>query len=113
MKKIEVIIRPSKLEELKEALLLINIEGLTVSQVMGCGKQKGWKEYYRGTEVSLNMLSKVKLEMIVCEAKVEKVVETIIKESRTGEVGDGKIFISEISDVVRIRTGERGEEALI
>ena len=113
MKKIEVIIRPSKLEELKEALLLINIEGLTVSQVMGCGKQKGWKEYYRGTEVSLNMLSKVKLEMIVCEAKVEKVVETIIKESRTGEVGDGKIFISEISDVVRIRTGERGEDALI
>jgi nitrogen regulatory protein P-II 1 len=113
MKKIEVIIRPSKLEELKEALLLINIEGLTVSQVMGCGKQKGWKEYYRGTEVSLNMLSKVKLEMVVCDAKVDKVIETIIKESRTGEVGDGKIFISDISDAIRIRTGERGEDALV
>jgi nitrogen regulatory protein P-II 1 len=113
MKKIEVIIRPSKLEELKEALLLINIEGLTVSQVMGCGKQKGWKEYYRGTEVSLNMLSKVKLEMVVCDAKLDKVIETIIKESRTGEVGDGKIFISDISDVIRIRTGEKGEDALI
>lgn len=113
MKKIEVIIRPSKLEELKEALLLINIEGLTVSQVMGCGKQKGWKEYYRGTEVSLNMLSKVKLEMVVCKDKLEKVIDTIVKASRTGEVGDGKIFISDISDVIRIRTGERGVDALL
>jgi len=112
MKKIEAIIRPSKLEETKDALLLIDIDGITISQVMGCGKQKGWKEYYRGTEITLNVLQKIKLEIVVCDKKVDKVVETIIAISRSGEVGDGKIFISDISNAIRIRTGEEGEKAI-
>lgn len=112
MKKIEAIIRPSKLEEVKEALHKVNINGLTVSQVMGCGIQKGWKEFYRGTVVSLNMLPKIKLEMVLDDNDYKKVIDKIIEISRTGEVGDGKIFVSEISEVIRIRTGETGELAL-
>jgi len=112
MKKIEAIIRPSNLEELKNALLLIDIDGITISQVMGCGKQKGWKEYYRGTEITLNVLPKIRLEMVVCDEKVDNVIQTIITNSRSGEVGDGKIFISEVLNAIRIRTGEEGDSAL-
>ncbi len=112
MKKIEAIIRPAKLEELKEALLAINLDGITISQVMGAGKQLGWKEYYRGQEISLNVLPKVKLELVCTDEKVEQITETIIKYTQTGEVGDGKIFISEIQDCIRIRTRERGNSAI-
>ncbi len=112
MKKIEAIIRPSKLEELKEALLAIDIDGITITQVMGAGKQMGWKEFYRGTEVSLNVLPKVKLELVAADEKVELISETIIQYSQTGEVGDGKIFIFNLEDCIRIRTKERGEKAL-
>jgi len=112
MKKIEAIIRPSKLEELKDALLKIQVDGITITQVMGCGKQKGWKEYYRGSEVILNILPKVKMELVVSDENFEKTLETIQEYSRTGEVGDGKIFVSEISNAYRIRTGESGEAAL-
>lgn len=112
MKKIEAIIRPSKLEELKEALLAVDIDGITISQVMGAGKQMGWKEFYRGNEVSLNILPKVKLELVSSDEKVENIIDTIIQFSQTGEVGDGKIFVSELQDCIRIRTRERGEKAL-
>jgi nitrogen regulatory protein P-II 1 len=112
MKKIEAIIRPCKLEELKEALLAIELDGITISQVMGAGKQLGWKEFYRGTEISLNVLPKVKLELVTTDDKVEMIIETIIKHSQTGEVGDGKIFVSELQDCIRIRTRERGESAI-
>jgi len=112
MKKIEAIIRQSKLEGLKEALHAININGITISQVYGCGKQKGWKEYYRGDEISLNVLPKIKLELVVADTMLDRTVETIIENSRTGEIGDGKIFISDIPDCIRIRTRDRGESAL-
>jgi nitrogen regulatory protein P-II 1 len=112
MKKIEAIIRPGKLEEIKDALTKSNFNGLTVSQVMGCGLQKGRKEYYRGTEVTLNLLPKIKLEIVVKDKDVEKVIELLCQEAKTGEVGDGKIFIYNVEDAVRIRTGETGESAI-
>jgi len=112
MKKIEAIVRPGKLDEIKEALNKFNVHGLTLSQVMGCGLQKGRKEYIRGTEVTLNLLPKIKIEVVVNDSQVEQVVSIILKEARTGEVGDGKIFIYNIEEVVRIRTGERGEVAI-
>ena len=112
MKKIEAIIRPSKLEDLKEALMKANVSGLTVSQVMGAGNQHGYKEYYRGNEVILNVLPKIKLEIVTSEEKVDTIVDTIIEFSQTGEVGDGKIFISEILECIRIRTREKGVSAL-
>jgi len=115
MKKITAIVRPCKLEELKEELLKINLNGITISQVMGCGTQLGWTEFYRGAEISLNILPKVKLELVVEDGQVDTVSELIVKYSRTGEVGDigdGKIFISDITDCIRIRTGERGILAL-
>jgi nitrogen regulatory protein P-II 1 len=112
LKKIEAVIRPEKLTEIKEALHKIDINGITISQVYGCGKQKGWKEYYRGTEVSLNTLPKVKLELVIPDSKLEHTIDVIIKYAQTGEVGDGKIFITEILDCIRIRTGERGDEAI-
>ena len=112
MKKIEAIIRPNKIEDVKEALHLIDIKGITISQVMGCGKQKGWKEYYRGTELTLNVMQKIKLEMVVSDDKVDTVINTIIQASRTGEVGDGKIFISNVENAIRIRTNESGDTTL-
>ena len=112
MKKIEAIIRPGKLEEIKDALNKFNVHGLTISQVMGCGLQKGRKEFYRGTEVTLNLLPKIKIEVITKDELVEDIVTLISKEAKTGEVGDGKIFIYNVEDVVRIRTGERGEVAI-
>lgn len=112
MKKIEAIIRPGKLEEIKEALNKFNIHGLTVSQVMGCGLQKGRKEYYRGTEVTLNLLPKIKIEIVTKDQYVDEIIKLISDEAKTGDVGDGKIFVYNIEDAVRIRTGERGESAL-
>ncbi|MPN53200.1 Nitrogen regulatory protein P-II [bioreactor metagenome] len=112
MKKIEAIIRPSKLEELKEALLAINVDGLTIMQVMGFGKQRGRKEFYRGSELIVDMLPKVKIELVVLDEDYEKTLQTVIDYTRTGEVGDGKIFVSTVDDVIRIRTGENGDTAL-
>jgi nitrogen regulatory protein P-II 1 len=112
MKKIEAIIRPGKLEEIKESLNKYNIHGLTISQVMGCGLQKGRKEFYRGTEVTLNLLPKIKIEIVAKDSNVDEIIKLISEEAKTGEVGDGKIFVYNIEDVVRIRTGERGEIAI-
>ena len=109
MKKISAIIRPEKLEPLKDALFAAKVSGMTISQVHGCGNQHGWKEYYRGTEVMLNMVPKVKFEIVVDESRVDAVVDLICE---TGEVGDGKIFIFPVEEVVRIRTGERGIDAI-
>lgn len=112
MKKIEAIIRPGKLEEIKEALNKFNVNGLTISQVMGCGLQKGRKEYYRGTEVTLNLLPKIKIEIVTNDENLQDIVKIICDEARTGEVGDGKIFIYNVEDAVRIRTGEKGKDAI-
>lgn len=112
MKKIAAIVRPEKLEPLKDALSKANVDGMTVSQVQGCGNQHGWKEYYRGTEVLLNMIPKVKFELVVPDDRVEELVGIIRETAATGNVGDGKIFITAMDEVVRIRTGERGEEAI-
>lgn len=112
MKKIEAIIRPGKLEDIKETLNKYSINGLTISQVMGCGLQKGRKEFIRGTEVNLNLLPKIKIEIIAKDGAVEEIIRLITEQARTGEVGDGKIFVYNIGDVIRIRTGERGENAI-
>jgi nitrogen regulatory protein P-II 1 len=112
MKKIEAYIRPEKLEEMKAQLDMLQIYGLSINQLMGCGKQKGWKEYVRGTEVDYNFLPKIKLEMVVPDDRVEGIVTRICDIAYTGEVGDGKIFISEVIDAVRIRTRERGLDAV-
>jgi len=112
MKRIIAIVRPEKLEPLKEALFAADVSGMTVGQVMGCGNQHGWSEYYRGTEVLLNMIPKVKFELIVPDEDVDKLIDLICDTAATGEVGDGKIFISAVEEVVRIRTRERGEAAV-
>ncbi|ABP68053.1 nitrogen regulatory protein P-II [Caldicellulosiruptor saccharolyticus DSM 8903] len=112
MKKIECIIRPEKLEEVKDALNQLGIKGMTVSQVMGCGLQKGKTEYYRGVEININLLPKIKIELIVKDSEVDRIVDTIIKVARSGKIGDGKIFIYNVEDAVRIRTGEKGESAI-
>lgn len=112
MKKIECIIRPEKLEEVKDALNQLGIKGMTVSQVMGCGLQKGRTEYYRGVEININLLPKIKIELIVKDSEVDRIVDTIVKVARSGKIGDGKIFIYNVEDAVRIRTGEKGESAI-
>lgn len=112
MKKITAIVRPEKLEPLKEALFEAKVSGMTISQVQGCGNQHGWKEYYRGSEVMLNMLPKVKFEIVVDDGQVDALVDLISETARTGEVGDGKIFIFPVDQVVRIRTGEKGDSAV-
>ncbi len=112
MKKIEAIIKPFKLDEVKDALVEIGIGGMTVTEVRGFGQQKGHTEIYRGTEYVIDFLPKIKIEVIVKDEDVEKVVETIIKAAQTGRVGDGKIFVIPVEDVIRIRTGERGEQAV-
>ena len=111
--KIEIITRPAKLEELKEALNEIGVLGMTVSQVYGCGLQKGHKEVYRGKEFDINLVPKIKLETVVCEIPVEKVLETAQRVLKTGKFGDGKIFVYELNDAVRIRTGHRGAAAIM
>ncbi|MBA2848058.1 P-II family nitrogen regulator [Thermosulfuriphilus ammonigenes] len=112
MKKIEAIIKPFKLDEVKEALNEIGLKGMTVSEVKGFGRQKGHKEIYRGAEYVVDFLPKIKIEIIVEASMVEKVVQTIIDSARTGKIGDGKIFVLPVEEVVRIRTGERGKEAI-
>lgn len=112
MKRIAAVVRPEKLEPLKEALFQAKISGMTIYQVHGCGNQHGWKEYFRGSEVFLNMIPKVKFEIIVEDSRVDEIVDVIVRVARTGEVGDGKIFISSIDSVVRVRTGEKDEAAV-
>jgi nitrogen regulatory protein P-II 1 len=112
MKKIEAIIKPFKLDDVKEALNEIGIQGITVTEVKGYGRQKGHTELYRGAEYVVDFLPKVKIEIIVGDAQVGKVVEAIEKSAKTGRIGDGKIFVMPIEEVLRIRTGERGEEAI-
>jgi nitrogen regulatory protein PII len=112
MKKIEAIIRPFKLDEVKEALVEEGIKGLTITEVRGYGRQKGHTETYRGSEYRIEFIPKIKIEVVVEANKVEKVVDAILKTAKTGQVGDGKIFISDISDVIRIRTEESGKAAL-
>ena len=112
MKKIEAIIRPGKLEEIKESLNKFGVNGLTISQVMGCGLQKGRREFVRGTEVTLNLLPKIKIEIVTNDSNVEEIIALILEQAQTGEVGDGKIFVYNIEDAVRIRTGVRGERAI-
>ncbi|CVH77293.1 P-II family nitrogen regulator [Rubneribacter badeniensis] len=112
MKRITAIVRPEKLEPVKEALFAARVSGMTVSQVQGCGNQHGWKEFYRGTEVLLNMIPKVKFELVVDDGEVDGLVALIADTARTGEVGDGKIFVSPVEGVVRVRTGETGPAAV-
>lgn len=112
MKKLEIVIQPEKLEELKALLDKENTNGLMISNIMGYGNQRGHKKFYRGAEYAVNLLPKVKVETIVPDEKVENIVDQIVKNISTGTFGDGKIFIYDVCDVVRIRTGERGESAL-
>jgi len=111
--KIEIITRPGKLEELKEALNSIGVQGMTVSQVYGSGLTKGHTEVYRGTEYTINLLPKVKVETVVCEVPVDLVLETAQRVLRTGQIGDGKIFVIPVENAVRIRTGEQGDVAIM
>ncbi len=112
MKKVEAIIKPFKLDEVKEGLSGIGIQGLTVSEVKGFGRQKGHTELYRGAEYVVDFLPKVKLEIIVPDERVAEVVEAIEKAAKTGRIGDGKIFVLPVEDIIRIRTGERGSDAI-
>jgi nitrogen regulatory protein P-II 1 len=112
MKKIEAIIKPFKLDEVREALSEIGVNGLTVTEVKGFGRQKGHTELYRGAEYVVDFLPKIKIELVVAENLVEAAMEAIINTARTGKIGDGKIFVSSVEQVVRIRTGETGEEAV-
>ncbi|MFP6701733.1 MAG: P-II family nitrogen regulator [Planctomycetaceae bacterium] len=112
MKKIEAIIRHFKLEEVKDALTEIGVQGMTVSEVRGFGRQKGHKEQYRGTEYTVDFLPKVKMEVVVGDDDAEQVIEVIQQTSRTGQIGDGKIFVFDLENMIRIRTGESGESAL-
>lgn len=112
MKKIEAIIKPFKLDDVREALADIGVQGMTVTEVKGFGRQKGHAELYRGAEYSVDFLPKVKLEIVIPEEQCERAVEAIIQVAQTGRIGDGKIFITDIERVVRIRTGEENEEAI-
>ena len=112
MKKIEAIIKPFKLDEVREALSEVGVSGLTVTEVKGFGRQKGHTELYRGAEYVVDFLPKVKVEVIVGDAIVEQAIETIVKAARTGKIGDGKIFVTGVEQVIRIRTGESGEAAI-
>lgn len=112
MKKIEAIIRPIRFEAVKEALNDIGVYGMTITDVRGFGRQLGHTEKYRGSTYTLNLLPKIKIEIVAPDDRVEEIVSAIIEAAQTGEIGDGKIFISEVEEVVRIRTGERGEAAL-
>lgn len=112
MKKVEAIIQPFKLEEVKEAIKSIGVDGMTVTEVRGHGRQKGHKEVYRGHEYVVDLLPKVKIEMVVADARVEEVVKTLTGAARTGKIGDGKIFIYDVAEAIRIRNDDRGEIAL-
>jgi nitrogen regulatory protein P-II 1 len=112
MRRIEAIVKPFKLDEVKEALTSIGVRGMTISEVKGFGRQKGHTELYRGAEYAVDFLPKMKIDLLVDEEKAEEVVDVIVQAARTGHIGDGKIFISPASEVVRIRTGERGPSAV-
>jgi nitrogen regulatory protein PII len=112
MKKIEAIIRSERLEDVKEALEKFDINGLSISNIMGCGLQKGRKEYIRGNPININLIPKTKIEIVVPDDKVDKIVDLIVDNARTGEIGDGKIFIYDVANAVRIRTGETGTSAI-
>ena len=112
MKKIEAIVKPFKLDEVKNALTKIGVQGMTVTEVKGFGRQKGHTESYRGTEYAIDFLPKSKIELIVSDELVNQAIETIERAAKTGKIGDGKIFLYSVEEVIRIRTGERGREAL-
>jgi nitrogen regulatory protein P-II 2 len=112
MKMIKAVIKPFKLDEVRDALTKIGVEGMTVTEVRGFGRQKGHTELYRGAEYVVDMLPKIEVELVVPDARVEMVVEAIRKAANTGRIGDGKIFVTQVMDAIRIRTGERGDEAL-
>ena len=112
MKKIEAIIKPFKLEEVKDALSEIGIEGMTVSEVKGFGRQKGHTEIYRGSEYTVDFLPKIKVELVVADAQTDAAVGAIVKAAKTGKIGDGKVFLSNVEQAIRIRTDERGESAI-
>ncbi len=112
MKKIEAIIKPFKLEEVKDALAEIGVEGMTVTEVKGFGRQKGHTEIYRGSEYTVDFLPKIKIEVVVADSSAEGAANAIVKAANTGKIGDGKVFVSDVSEAVRIRTGERGRDAI-
>jgi nitrogen regulatory protein P-II 1 len=112
MRRIEAIVKPFKVDDVKEALTNIGVHGMTISEVRGFGRQKGHAELYRGAEYAVDFLPKVKIDLLVDDARAEEVVETIVQAARTGTIGDGKIFISPATEVIRIRTGERGARAV-
>jgi nitrogen regulatory protein P-II 1 len=112
MKKVEAIIKPFKLDEVKEALREVGIEGMTVLEAKGFGRQKGHTEIYRGSEYTVDLLPKIKLEVVVPDAKLEEVLTAIVRTAKTGKIGDGKVFVSNVEEVIRIRTEERGEKAV-
>lgn len=112
MKKVETVIKPFKLEEVKEGLAALGIQGMTVSEVKGFGRQKGHSEIYRGAEYTVDFVPKVKLEIVVDDAMLEKVVDVLLEEAKTGKIGDGKIFVNPVENAYRIRTGEQGTEAI-
>jgi len=112
MKKIEAIIKPFKLEEVKDALGELGIEGMTVSEIKGFGRQKGHTEIYRGSEYTVDFLPKIKIELVVADGRANDAVNTIVKAAKTGKIGDGKVFVSAIEQAVRIRTDEKGEQAI-
>ncbi len=112
MKKIEAIIKPFKLEDVKSALTELGIQGLTITEVKGFGRQKGHTEIYRGSEYAVDFLPKIKIEIMLADAQVASVVDAIVKSAKTGKIGDGKIFVSPVESVLRIRTGETGEQAV-
>ncbi len=112
MKKVEAIIKPFKLDDVKEALTEIGIVGMTVTEVRGFGRQKGHSELYRGSEYTIDFLPKVKVEIVVPDSQISKVVETIVNAAKTGSIGDGKVFVLDVEESLRIRTGERGEAAI-
>ncbi len=112
MKKIEAIVQPFKMEEVKEALKNIGIDGMTISEVRGHGRQKGHKEVYRGQEYNVDLLPKVKFELIVSDARLDEVLETVTNAARSGKIGDGKIFVFDVMEAIRIRNGDRGEAAV-
>jgi nitrogen regulatory protein P-II 1 len=112
MKKIEAIIQPHKLEDVKEALKAIGVDGMTISEVRGHGRQKGHKEVYRGMEYQVDLLPKVKLEMVVSDQRFAEVIQTVVNSARTGKIGDGKVFVYDVADAIRIRNEDRGDGAL-
>jgi nitrogen regulatory protein P-II 1 len=112
MKKIEAIIQPHKLEEVKEAVKAIGIDGMTISEVRGHGRQKGHKEIYRGMEYQVDLLPKIKIEIVIPSARLDELIRTLVTAARTGKIGDGKIFVYDVAEAIRIRNDDRGEAAL-